>query len=113
MTPKGPRTADNKAAPSHAAAGLDILPAPVLARLTPDQAGLQRAAQGEALTAAVGETIFWHLEGREGTATTESESRMGGFTCRSFFQTLALEDTFEWASTTACRADNGTWTQSF
>ncbi len=99
--------------PGEAGAKLDVLPADVLSRLTPDQAGLQRAAQNEALTADVGETIFWHLEGREGTAMTESENLMGGFICRTFVQTLALEDYFDKASVTACRTENGAWTQSF
>ncbi len=94
-------------------AGLDILPRDVLARLTPDQAGLQRAAQTAALTASVGETIFWHLDGREGTAMTETENNIGGFKCRTFVQTLAFEDNFEKASVTACRTEGGAWTQSF
>ncbi len=102
-----------KAAAHDDSAGLEILPAALLARLTPDQAGLHRAAQSEAVTAAVGETIFWHLEGREGTVMAESENLMGGFTCRRFVDTLALEDFFEKSSAMACRADSGNWTQSF
>ena len=94
-------------------AAMDILPHDVLKRLTPDQVGLQRAAQKAAMTAVVGETIFWHLDGREGTAMTETESVMGSFTCRTFVQTLALEDTFEKASVKACHTRDGAWTQSF
>ena len=92
---------------------MDILPKDVLKRLTPDQAGLQRAAQKAAMTAPVGETVFWHLDGREGTAMTENESVVGSFTCRTFIQTLAMEDTFEKAKVKACRAREGAWTQSF
>ncbi len=103
----------NKQPADEAAHDIDILPAELLKRLTPDQAALQRAAQNEALTAVIGETIFWHLDGREGTAMAESESVMGGFTCRTFVQTLALEDYFENASAIACRTDGGAWTVSF
>jgi hypothetical protein len=92
---------------------LDIMPADVLKRLTADQAILQHAAQQEAATAAIGETIFWHYDGREGSAMAESESQMGRFTCRVFVQTLAFEDDFEKVSATACHTGNGAWTQSF
>jgi hypothetical protein len=92
---------------------LDILPKELLQRLSEDQAGLQRAAQGEAMTAQIGEIIFWHLDGREGSAMAESESPMGGFTCRTFVQTIALEDYFDKVSLTACRNANGAWIQSF
>ena len=103
----------NKAPPGKASAKLEVFPAEVLRRLSADQAGLQRTAQNEALTADVGETIFWHLAGREGTVMTESENLVGGFTCRTFVQTLAFEDNFEKASTTACHTEGGPWTQSF
>ena len=92
---------------------LDILPKEILERLTTDQAGLQKAAQSEAMIAPVGETIFWHMDGREGTAMTESESLMGGFTCRNFVQTIALEDYFDKATLSACRNANGAWIHSF
>ena len=92
---------------------LDILPKEILERLTTDQAGLQKAAQSEAMLAPVGETIFWHMDGREGTAMAESESLMGGFTCRNFVQTIALEDYFDKATVSACRNANGAWIQSF
>jgi len=114
------RAAAPKAAPPELsqakpdeAVEMDILPSELLARLTPDQAALQRAAQTEAFTAVVGETIFWHLEGREGTAVTETESVMGAFTCRTFVQTIALEDYFDKASVTACRTARTAWTRSF
>jgi surface antigen len=81
--------------------------------LTEDQTGLQKAAQNVATTAPVGETIFWHDGGREGSAMTETESVMGGFTCRTFMQTIALEDYFDKASLTACRNASGAWITSF
>jgi surface antigen len=95
------------------APAFDVLPQDILARLTEDQAGLQKAAQSAAISAPVGETIFWHLEGREGTATTETENLMGSFTCRTFVQTIALEDYFDKASLTACRNPSGAWITSF
>lgn len=91
----------------------DVLPKNVLDRLSPDQTGLQKAAQNVATTAPVGETIFWHLDGREGSAMAETENVMGGFTCRTFVQTIALEDYFDTASLTACRNPNGAWITSF
>ncbi|MBY0508962.1 MAG: hypothetical protein K2P94_02310, partial [Rhodospirillaceae bacterium] len=91
----------------------DVLPKDVLGRLTEDQAGLQKAAQNVAMKAPVGETIFWHVDGREGTVTTETESVMGGFNCRTFVQTIALEDYFDKASLTACRNASGAWMTSF
>jgi surface antigen len=111
---RAPKSARQRA-PSQAQrdAGLDILPPDVLNRLTPDQAGLQRAAQTEAMKAPVGETIFWHIEGRLGSAMTESENMMGAFTCRTFVQTIALEDYFDQAIIKACRTSDGNWTQSF
>jgi hypothetical protein len=91
----------------------DIMPAELLSKLTTDQAGLQRAAQREASTAIVGETIFWKLDGREGSAKTKSESKRGTFTCRIFEQTLKLEDSVETARATACRTETTGWTRSF
>ena len=99
---------NNSAKPS-----IDVLPKDALDRLTADQAGLQKAAQSEAMTANIGETIFWHVDGREGTAMAESENLMGGFTCRTFVQTIAFEDYFDKASLTACRNGNGAWIQHF
>ena len=91
----------------------DLLPTDVLSRLTADQVGLQRAAQREAVTAVVGETIFWKLDGREGSATTESESKRGTFTCRTFVQTLTLENSKEKVRATACRTATTGWTRSY
>ena len=91
----------------------DVLPADLLKRLTSDQAGMQHAAQRTAMKASVGETIYWFVDGRIGTAQTESESALGGFTCRVFVQTIALEDYFDKASLTACRNGDGAWTPSF
>jgi len=113
--PPTPRSDDDRPATSKEPVKptLDILPQELLQRLSEDQAGLQRAAQGEAMTAQIGEIIFWHLDGREGSAMAESESPMGGFTCRTFVQTIALEDYFDQASLTACRNVNGAWIQPF
>ncbi len=112
-TSSGKAAAKSPVSQKHRDAGLDILPAELLQRLSPDQIGLQRAAQEEAMTATVGETIFWHIDGREGSAVAESENMIGGFTCRTFTQTLALEDYFDQASIKACRTGSGNWTQSF
>ena len=93
---------------------VDILPTSVLSELTEDQAGLQRAAQSEAFSAPVGEEIYWEIDGRTGTAMTKSEDTMGSFVCRSFVQTLTLEDgsTVE-GEAVMCRNDSGVWTASF
>lgn len=93
---------------------VDLLPASVLAQLTEDQAGLQRAAQSEAFNAPVGEEIYWEDEGRTGSAAAESESKMGSFVCRTFIQILTLEDdnTTE-GEAVMCRNDSGAWTGSF
>ncbi len=98
---------------AEAPADWDIMPADLLAKLTTDQAGLQRAAQREASTAVVGETIFWKLDGREGSAKTKSESKRGTFTCRIFEQTLKIDDSVETARATACRTETTGWTRSF
>lgn len=93
---------------------VDILPGTVLAELTEDQAGLQRAAQAEAFNAPVGEEIYWVVDGRTGTAMAENESAMGNFTCRTFVQTLTLEDdTFVEGDTMMCRTEGGAWSASF
>jgi len=90
----------------------DILPAPVLAKLTVDQAALQRAAQTAALTAPVGETIYWENEDRIGTAMAETEQPMGGFVCRMFVQTLLIDAAEQRGSTLACKTHNGAWAPS-
>lgn len=98
---------------ARATANWDIPPAAVLARLTPDQADLQRAAQREAVKALIGETIFWKLDGREGSAMTKSENKLAAFTCRTFEQTVKFDDAVETARATACRTESTGWTRSF
>jgi hypothetical protein len=91
----------------------DVLPAAVLARLTEDQAALQRAAQKEAFTAPVGEEIYWEDSGRTGAAMAEDETPMGSFVCRTFVQTLRLDDGGEERGTAfACRTPDGVWEAS-
>lgn len=91
---------------------LDILPAAVLAQLTKDQAALQRAAQTEAFTAPVGETIYWEDSGRTGSAMAETENAMGSFLCRTFVQTIKITESEERASTLACKNPDGIWQAS-
>lgn len=99
----------------------DVLPATVLARLTPDQAALQRAAQKEAFTAPIGEVIFWEDGGRTGTASAEDEKPMGSFLCRTFVQTVVFDDaegengseSEEKSEVLACRNPGGVWEASF
>ncbi len=91
---------------------LDILPTAVLAQLTKDQAALQHAAQAEAFTAPVGETIFWEDGGRTGSAMAETENAMGGFLCRMFVQTIKITESEERASTLACKNPDGIWQAS-
>jgi surface antigen len=93
---------------------VDILPATVLSQLTEDQMGLQRAAQSEAFNAPVGEEIYWEVDGRTGSAAAESENKMGSFVCRTFIQTLTLEDgSISEGDAVMCRNDSGAWTGSF
>ncbi len=87
----------------------DILPAAILAQLTKNQAALQRAVQKEAFTAPVGETIFWEDSGRTGTAMTEEESPLGGFVCRTFVQTVRLNETEERGRAFSCKSLDGVW----
>jgi len=91
---------------------LDILPTEVLSQLTKDQAALQRAAQAEAFTAPVGETIFWEDGGRTGSAMAETENAMGSFLCRTFVQTIKITESEERASTLACKSPDGIWQAS-
>jgi hypothetical protein len=87
----------------------DILPPAVLAQLTEKQAALQRIVQKEAFTAPVGETIFWEDSGRTGTAMTEEESPLGGFVCRTFVQTVRLNETEERGRAFSCKSLDGVW----
>lgn len=96
----------------EAAQPFDILPQAVLAQLTPDQAELQRAAQKEAFTAPVGETIYWEDEGRTGTAMASDEQPLGSFVCRTFVQTVVIDTTEERADALACRSPDGVWEPS-
>lgn len=90
----------------------DVLPAAILAKLTEDQAALQRAAQKEAFTAPIGETIFWENSGRAGTAMAEDEKPMGSFICRTFIQTVLIDTAEERASAFACKSPDGVWEAS-
>ena len=93
---------------------VDILPPSVLTQLTEDQLGLQRAAQTAAFDAPVGEEIYWEIDGRTGSAVAESENPIGGFVCRTFIQTLVLEDdNVTEGETTMCRNYDGVWAASF
>jgi surface antigen len=87
----------------------DILPAAILVQLSEHQAALQRAVQKEAFTAPIGETIFWEDSGRTGTAMTEDESLLGGFVCRTFVQTVRLEETEEQGRAFSCKSLDGVW----
>ena len=74
---------------------LAILPTATLAKLTEDQRGLQNVAQKEALTANLGEVIFWDFEGSGGAAVAKDEHRIGSFTCRTFEQSITIEGVSE------------------
>lgn len=87
----------------------DILPEAVLAKLTTDQTELQRAAQKEAFTAQIGETIYWEDSGRTGTAMAEDESPMGAFVCRTFVQTLLIDAVEQRGTAVACKNPDGVW----
>ncbi|MGE4064028.1 MAG: hypothetical protein AB7E79_11740 [Rhodospirillaceae bacterium] len=87
----------------------DILPAAILVQLTEGQAALQRAAQKEALTAPIGEEIYWEDSGRTGTAMAEDEKPMGGFICRTFVQSVRLDLAEERGRAIACRNPDGVW----
>ena len=54
------------------------------------------------------------MDGRTGTAMGESENAMGNFTCRTFVQTLTMEDdTLTEGETMMCRTEGGAWSASF
>lgn len=93
-------------------AGLGILPADSLMRLTEKQAGLQNAAQAAAFDAQIGEIIEWNYEGAAGSAQAVSESRFGTMQCRDFVQTLTIGDATQTAQATACRRGNGQWARA-
>jgi surface antigen len=93
---------------------LKVLPKEVLAKLTTDQRGLQRAAQRSALSAPVGETLFWDNNGRSGSAITDHERAFGDMMCRSFTEALVVDGKKTEASATACKdSHGGKWALAF
>ena len=90
-------------------AGLGILPADSLVRLSETQAGLQNAAQSAAFDAPIGEIIEWNYEGAAGSAQATAENRFGTMQCRDFVQTLTLDGNTQSAEASACRRGNGRW----
>ncbi|MDX2143029.1 MAG: hypothetical protein SFV19_06720, partial [Rhodospirillaceae bacterium] len=96
---------------------LEVLPPEVLDQMTKDELILQTMVQTEALAIATDEVIFWELDGHAGTATAETEHRMGTFTCRLLIETVKLdpaEDATATQSTaTVCRTEATGWTLSF
>ena len=93
-------------------AALGILPPALLTQLTPDQIGLQNAAQAAAIEAQIGETIEWTYEGVSGSAKALSEHKLGTLLCRDFEQTITLNDVTETATGSACGRGNGQWAQA-
>jgi surface antigen len=111
-------TADQKAAIEKGKTAdqpdLPMLSDEVLAKLTEDQRGLQKAAQKVALTAPVGETIFWDNEGRSGTVLVKDEHKMGESVCRSFEQSVTIDGVDEKGHGIACKdTDSGRWALAF
>src|SRR5262249_206104 len=85
---------------------LVILPEDTLPKLTPDERGMQNAAQIAALTAPVGETIFWTEETRTGSVVAKDEHKLGETTCRRFEQSVTIDGTPNKASAIACKTDD-------
>ncbi|TAL02080.1 MAG: hypothetical protein EPO08_08110 [Rhodospirillaceae bacterium] len=113
-----PLTSDQKAAINKGKTAeqpdLPILPDETLAKLTKDQKGLQNAAQKAALTAPVGETIFWNLDNRSGTVVAKDEHKMGETLCRSFEQSVTIDGVDQKGHGIACRDDTtGHWSLAF
>jgi len=93
---------------------LPMLPDETLAKLTKDQKGLQNAAQKAALTAPIGETIFWNLDNRSGAVIATDEHKMGETLCRSFEQSVTIDGVDEKGRGIACRNDtSGHWSLAF
>ena len=93
---------------------IPVLPPETIALLTVDQRGLQRAAQKAALTAPVGETIFWDQDGRSGTAMAKDEHVMGPTMCRTFVQSVTIDEKIHEGRAMACLdEDNRHWTPAF
>ena len=103
---------EHQAALAKSQAGLGIMPADTLTRLSEMQAGLQNAAQQAAFDAPIGEIIEWSYEGASGSARAVSESRFGTLYCRTFEQSLTHEGNKQTASASACRRSNGQWALS-
>ena len=102
----------HQAALAKSQAGLGILPADSLARLSDKQAGLQNAAQTAAFNAQIGEIIEWTYEGASGSAQAVSESRFGTMHCRTFEQSLTIDGKTQTASASACQRGTGQWALS-
>lgn len=81
--------------------------------MTQDQVNLQAMVQAEALAGDAGETIFWELDGRAGTARAEPPHTMGVFTCRVMIESIKMGETATEARATACRSPSMAWTLSF
>jgi len=92
---------------------LDVLPPEVLDQLSQDQVNLQAIVQAEALDGEAGETIFWELDDRAGSARAEAPHTMGVFTCRGMIESIKQGDTATEARATACRSPSMAWTLSF
>ncbi len=93
---------------------IQVLPDETIAKLSDDQRGLQSAAQKAALTAPVGETIFWDFEGGKGSVVAKDEHKYGQTLCRTFEHTVTLEGTDYDAHADACLdANNGKWQKAF
>lgn len=93
-------------------AALGILPPEVLTQLSPDQIGLQTAAQTAALDAQIGEIIEWKYEGVYGSAQALSETTMGTMRCREFEQTILMDGETKTATGSACERGVGQWARS-
>lgn len=82
----------------------------VLDLLNEAQQRAHEAAQVEATSAAVGETIVWNEGGASGAVTVlrDGRSTMGRY-CREFQQTVTIGGATEQAYGTACLQPDGTW----
>lgn len=93
---------------------IQVLPDETMAKLTEDQRGLQNAAQKSALTAPVGETIFWEQEDRKGHVVAKDEHKYGATLCRTFEQAVTIDGTDYDGHANACLdEDSGKWQKAF
>jgi surface antigen len=91
-----------------------VLPEATLATLSEDQRGLQTAAQKAALTAPVGEVIFWDDNGRSGSASTSEESKLGTTICRTFEHEVTIDGAKAEGRAHACLdTETGLWQTAF